>query len=370
MNLRWGVLGWVLLCGLGATACLFDPNLSRFERCGTGNTCRSGYTCLQSEGVCLPDCGLQAICAIEEPPPGDEPDGGTPPDSGLPTDGGQTPDGGENSDAGTDGGPPTVQPLRWITASLNLVTEETPFSQQLFAEGGVPPYQFQSPATLPQGFKLKQNLLEADKQPAGTFQVLLEVKDSATPPSTAQQTFSLVVQPLLRMAGPLKLVNGYSGTAYAERVYATGGTPPYLFTLDSGSTLPSPLTLQGTGSINGSPSTTGLRSFRVRVTDSGTPPQTTVRDLSVDIGTPNLITEISTQSLPDGRVGTRYTYVLKASNGSSPTWTVKGSLPSGIQLNSATGTLDGTPELAGKSSFTLSAGGLLTPDQAVELTVY
>ncbi|SEU25847.1 Ig domain-containing protein [Stigmatella erecta] len=373
MTMRWSVLGWVVLCGLGATACLFDPNLSRFERCGPQSTCRSGHTCFTEENVCLPDCGLQGACGVEDPPPVDAPDGGTPPDGGAPTDGGQTPDGGE--DAGTDAGIPTLKPLRWVTQSLSLATEATPYAQVLEVEGGVPPYTFRAVGSLPPGFRLRQSVLEAeDKHSAGIFDVALEVKDSATPPSMLRkEDFILTVRTLLRLAGPVTLVTGYSGTAYTERVYATGGIAPYVFKMESGSTLPPVLSLQDGGTLSGTPSnTTGVKSYRVRVTDSGNPPQIAIRDLSLDIAIPPiaLLREIATQSLPDGRVGTPYHYVLKASDG-MPTWSVsKGTLPSGLRLNSSTGLLEGTPDKAGTEIFTLSTSGLFVQNREFRITVY
>ncbi|WP_225409183.1 Ig domain-containing protein [Stigmatella hybrida] len=369
MNLRWSLLGWVVLCGLGATACLFDPNFSRFERCGPNNACRNGYTCLTEEAVCLPDCGFQGTCDVTDPPPGEEPDGGLPPDGG----GGQTPDEGE--DAGTDAGIPTLKPLRWVTQSLSLATEATPYAQVLEVEGGVPPYTFRSVGSLPPGFKLRQGFLEAeDKHTVGVFDVALEVKDSATPPSTLRkEDFKLTVRTLLRLAGPVTLVTGYSGTAYAERVYATGGIAPYAFKMESGSALPPALSLQDGGTLSGTPnSTTGVKTYRVRVTDSGNPPQISIRDLSLDIAIPpiSLLREIATQSLPDGRVGTPYHYVLKASDG-MPSWSVsKGTLPSGIRLNSSTGLLEGTPDKAGTELFTLSTSGLFVQNREFRITVY
>ncbi|SEN26886.1 Putative Ig domain-containing protein [Stigmatella aurantiaca] len=369
MNLRWSLLGWVVLCGLGATACLFDPNLSRFERCGTNGTCRSGYTCFTDEAVCLPDCGVQGACEVADPPPGEEPDGGPLPDGGAPTDGGLPPDGGE------DAGIPTRKPLRWVTQSLSLATEATPYAQVLEVEGGVPPYTFRTVGSLPPGFKLRQNVLEAeDKHSAGVFDVALEVKDSATPPATLRkEDFILTVRTLLRLAGPVTLVNGYSGIAYTERVYATGGVAPYVFKMESGSALPPALSLQDGGTLSGTPnSTTGVKSYRVRVTDSGNPPQIAIRDLSLDVAIPPiaLLREIATQSLPDGRVGTPYHYVLKASDG-MPTWSVsKGTLPSGLRLNSSTGLLEGTPDKAGTEIFTLSTSGLFVQNREFRITVY
>ena len=64
--------------------------------------------------------------------------------------------------------------------------------------------------------------------------------------------------------------------------------------------------------------------------------------------------KITTESLPDGTVGTAYNQTLQADN--APTqWSVtSGSLPNGLSLNSD-GTITGTPTAEGTSTFTVKA---------------
>jgi methionine-rich copper-binding protein CopC len=64
---------------------------------------------------------------------------------------------------------------------------------------------------------------------------------------------------------------------------------------------------------------------------------------------------ISTASLPSGTQNAAYSAVVQASGGTTPyTWSVSsGSLPVGLQLNSSTGAITGTPTTAGASSFTV-----------------
>ena len=64
--------------------------------------------------------------------------------------------------------------------------------------------------------------------------------------------------------------------------------------------------------------------------------------------------KITTESLPDGTVGTAYNQTLQADN--APTqWSVtSGSLPNGLSLNSD-GTITGTPTTEGTSTFTVTA---------------
>jgi methionine-rich copper-binding protein CopC len=64
---------------------------------------------------------------------------------------------------------------------------------------------------------------------------------------------------------------------------------------------------------------------------------------------------ITTTSLPSGTQNVTYSAVLQASGGTTPyTWSIlSGSLPAGLQLNSSTGAITGTPTSAGTSSFTV-----------------
>ncbi len=63
------------------------------------------------------------------------------------------------------------------------------------------------------------------------------------------------------------LPQGQQGVSYNASLSATGGTPPYTWSLASGS-LPSGLSLSSAGQISGLPSAAGTSSFTVAVTDS------------------------------------------------------------------------------------------------------
>jgi len=64
------------------------------------------------------------------------------------------------------------------------------------------------------------------------------------------------------------LANGVLGTAYTQTLAATGGNPPYTWSLVAGS-LPVGLNLStATGVISGTPNASGTSNFTVRVTDA------------------------------------------------------------------------------------------------------
>jgi hypothetical protein len=65
---------------------------------------------------------------------------------------------------------------------------------------------------------------------------------------------------------------------------------------------------------------------------------------------------ITTTSLPSGTVGTAYSAGLAASGGVADyTWTLVGTLPAGLSIDSATGIISGTPATAQTYSFTVRA---------------
>src|SRR5580704_1570739 len=80
------------------------------------------------------------------------------------------------------------------------------------------------------------------------------------------------------------LPTGQTGVAYSAVLAATGGTPPYMWSLASG-TLPAGLTLNAsTGAITGTPTQTVTSTpLTFQVADSGTPPATKSAKLTLTI---------------------------------------------------------------------------------------
>jgi len=144
---------------------------------------------------------------------------------------------------------------------------------------------------------------------------------------------------------------GQVGAPYTGSVVAAGGTPPYSWSVTSG-TLPAGLNLSPTtGVIGGTPTAAGTTAFTVRVTDSNGQTATAAGSISVDPLSVDPLS-VATQNLPAGQVGSAYAGNLAASGGVGPyTWAVTGgSLPAGFGLSVA-GAVYGTPTAAGTSSF-------------------
>ena len=94
--------------------------------------------------------------------------------------------------------------------------------------------------------------------------------------------------------------------------------------------------------------------FAARACDqTGTACSTLSNEVSTTIpGTPPPLS-ITTASLPNGTAGAAYSVTLAATGGTGPySWSIaSGSLPSGLTLNSATGTISGTPRAVATSNL-------------------
>ncbi|MFZ0912007.1 MAG: Ig domain-containing protein [Candidatus Korobacteraceae bacterium] len=137
---------------------------------------------------------------------------------------------------------------------------------------------------------------------------------------------------------------------YTVTMGTIGGQGPFGWQLNSG-TLPPGLSLSPQGVISGTPPITDLNSdgsaktynFVLKVTDSQMP--TSAYDTGGFSITINPPPQVTTTSLPNGTIGLNYSATLTNSGGLAPfTWTVTtGTLPAGLTLGPATGTISGIP---------------------------
>ena len=76
---------------------------------------------------------------------------------------------------------------------------------------------------------------------------------------------------------------------------------------------------------------------------------------TVTVNAPDAPPTITTDTLPDGKVGEAYSQTLTATGTAPITWSIDGGLPAGLSLNADTGEISGTPTTAGTASFTVKA---------------
>src|SRR5579885_1173910 len=144
---------------------------------------------------------------------------------------------------------------------------------------------------------------------------------------------------------------GEAGVSYTYGFTATGGMPPYTWSLGSAS-IPAPgLTLNAnTGALNGVPTTAGTYSYIPQVLDYGGNAAAGPA-LSLTVIPEPAIT--STSPLPGADAGSPYTFRFAATGGQGTyTWSAPSGTPAGLSLSSA-GVLSGTPAAAGSALVTL-----------------
>ena len=261
------------------------------------------------------------------------------------------------------------------TTTLPSGVVGTAYSQTLAATGGAGTLTWSVTGTLPAGLSLNAStgVISGTPTAFGTSTFTMKVTDSAPTPMTSTQSLSIIINNPPLTITTTSLPNDLVGTAYSASLAAAGGASPYTWSVTVG-TLPAGLTLNAsTGAITGNPTTAGTSNFTVTVTDSTTPTaQTQTKALSITIYG---VLAITTTSLPNGAVGTGYSQTLAVTGGASPyTWSVAGSLPAGLSLNTSTGVISGMPSATGTSNFTVTVTDSTTPtaqtqSQSLSITI-
>src|SRR5260370_2628192 len=213
------------------------------------------------------------------------------------------------------------------TMTLPSATAGSAYSATLAVSGAVSPLTWAiSQGTLPQGLSLATSTGVIGGTPSAAGAAAFTVKLTDSGGGSAAKALSLTVNPAALGITTSSLPAGTVGAAYSQTLGASGGTPPYTWSVASGS-LPAGLDLAAGETISGTPGAAGSSSFTVRVTDSAGGSATNALSLTVN---PAAL-KIPTSSLPAGTVRAAYSQALAASGGSPPyTWSVAtGPLPRG-----------------------------------------
>jgi hypothetical protein len=264
--------------------------------------------------------------------------------------------------------PPPVCPTITIApSSLPNGTVAVAYNQTISASGGAAPNTFTvTSGALPTGLTLTPaGVLAGTPTTAGSFTFTVRGTDANGCFGSQAYTVVIAVPPLpppgcpTLTVAPTTLPNGTVAVAYSQAITASGGTAPYSFGVTAGS-LPAGLALSPTGLLAGTPTTAGSSGFTVRGTDANGCFAERVYALVIAAAPPPppgcpTIT-LTPATLPAGAIAVPYSQTLTASGGATPYsfGVTAGALPAGLVL-SPTGTLAGTPTVAGNSAFTIRA---------------
>ena len=278
---------------------------------------------------------------------------------------------------GGGGGTPPVTPLSITTASpLPQGMTGTGYSATLAATGGKTPYTWSvTTGNLPAGLTLSAaGVISGTPSAAGTSNFTVQLADSESMPQMTTQPLTLAIS-----GGQLKITStlpsGQVGVPYSFQTTASGGIPPYSWSVVSGA-LPGGLTLSASGVLSGTPAAAGNFNPVIQVADSTTT-NTFQQNLPIVINP-------ATGSLPNGN----YSFVFSGTNSKNAPVAIDGSFallsgtvfagfydenasPSAPALDQTImgGTVTANPNGLGTLKLTLTVGSAVTFAYAIPSSI-
>ncbi len=166
----------------------------------------------------------------------------------------------------------TIQTCPTITISPSTLPNGqigVAYSQQLTRTGGAGSVTWSiSAGSLPGNVTLgaSTGLLSGAPTASGTFNFTARVID--TNGCIGTQAYTLVINPCPTITlNPTTLPGGTVGVLYSQTLTASGGAGGYTFSVNTGSSLPSGLSLTGGGTLSGTVASAGTFTFTLRATD-------------------------------------------------------------------------------------------------------
>ena len=154
--------------------------------------------------------------------------------------------------------------------------------------GGSLNWSLNNPQTFPSGLSFGGNgSIQGTPSTSGAFNFSVQLNDGNG--HSSSQNLSLYIAPASSplQVGTTYLPNATNGVLYSQTLQATGGQPPYSWSLALGSApLPPGLVLNPAGSISGLPTSNGTFTFIVHLGDASSGNIDQALSISVNAGTP------------------------------------------------------------------------------------
>jgi VCBS repeat-containing protein len=243
-----------------------------------------------------------------------------------------------------------------ITVTPPAVTTGTtgsPFSQVFTQTGAVGTPVFSTASTLPTGFTLNSSTgqLSGTTNQHTSFSIVVTVTDGNTCTGTSAAYPLTINCQTITVTNP-STTTGTVATFFSQQFTQTGAIGGATFS--TASTLPAGLTLHGaTGVLDGTPTQSGSFPITVTVTDgNGCTGISATYTLVIAC---NVIT-VTSPANNLGTAGSAFSEQFTQTGGNGTiAWSVTGSLPGGITLNTSTGVLAGVTTTTGTFPITVTA---------------
>jgi hypothetical protein len=254
--------------------------------------------------------------------------------------------------------PPTIT-ISPTTDNLAGGVKGTNYSANVTASGGTAPFSYAvSAGSLPAGLSLNANsgAITGTPTTSGTSNFTILATDYSTgtsAPFSQSRSYSLTISNPALLLNSVLSESTQVGVSYYQTNSASGGSGSYSYSISGGS-FPSGLTFSTTtgtiGIVSGTPTQAGAFSYIIQVNDGLVSTSQTISGTII----PAPISFITTE-LPKGKEKNDYSKIIEVSGGTGPyKYSVSsGLLPDGLNIDSDTGEISGSPTNPAIYDFTI-----------------